>query len=772
MDLYAYFTIDDDINLFAAFPVDFVNNNMVNGKFAYDFRYQGKSTALASGNLTTSSEKKDGYYIVDLGPVDASNAKAPIICNGTLHYRITNALEIVARAGKNVDGSLNASEQVLFNALEDLFYEIEHIKNNPNGHYNYSENKVIEGVRKEVVAGLALHTIPSLKTIFSKGGTAIKSIGVVASNKGSLGFEIVVTSSAEPKLNFTWKGASAATTFNSDRCIIKNSGSGTYTIQIFLNVDELIKDFTLEIKNGNTVIETVNASLEKIAEIVINVNTGGDTEFDNDEENDSYTDNPTYKEVFPAVVLQMIQAIKHYEGVTTLPQMPNIKEELNAIPTIDNDARIQALIKKGSSRTAAENAELEAALRDIVVRYMKLQLTFPYTPVFAEGETKIYDYNTMNGNEPLSYVEERLYGGVPYMQATTGNAYRLLRFYNYENGVGTLNFVPIINTSRLNRERNGSYYFNAGSDIFGNSCASSTFWALSRVTNEIKGCWCATMVPATGNGFLPVGTYTYATGDNPGQILKKNTKATIFAAYEKLKPGDNLLSNGHAMMALSAPYTNSEGKRAVLVGEQIAIRTTTSGVGKEAATGDYGLYTQYDFNYRHQGKISEYTFETLSAKYIPIRVPEFEPTHAKYLAVEATQVTCSNSAANSGSATKISVSDFLNLSFSSNYVISDLTLKVTKNGKTETYFAMTGNPYKNDMSVHKKVKFNHTTNDSADYTAGKLDNIFAVLTYFNEAGDVIYVTQLSDLFAGASSITVDCQVSSGTVKTFNFTITG
>ena len=207
----------------------------------------------------------------------------------------------------------------------------------------------------------------------------------------------------------------------------------------------------------------------------------------------------------------------------------------------------------------ANSSMTEDQLRDIILQFMKLQLTFAYTPDLGDREdygyyisaiSDAYDVNINDesiDNCKVTFQEEKYYGGIFYCGQTHGSVYRWLPFYDAETGI--MDFEPIINSRRINYK---DKWPDGGSGIFGNSCSSAVFWAFCRVSNKLTSCWTAHWSPKYG--FVKVGDFTLSENDtisgDSDQIASKNGSQKMYRAYAQVQKADGLVHSGHAIMAV------------------------------------------------------------------------------------------------------------------------------------------------------------------------------------------------------------------------------
>ena len=181
----------------------------------------------------------------------------------------------------------------------------------------------------------------------------------------------------------------------------------------------------------------------------------------------------------------------------------------------------------------AKETMTEEELRKICTDFMRLQLTFEWTP------SKNLEYTLAGLGKPMAFYRGRVYGGLPYRSFNAnGNVYTVMEFYDPETGV-------------LN---SGKYPDNDFVGIVGNDCASSPFWAWNRVINSNRnfkdfktesGFTNTGLIPQ--NNLLPVGGYTtiaegdWEDGEGTRGICLENGRQKMFEAYAAIKPADGLI---------------------------------------------------------------------------------------------------------------------------------------------------------------------------------------------------------------------------------------
>ncbi len=346
----------------------------------------------------------------------------------------------------------------------------------------------------------------------------------------------------------------------------------------------------------------------------------------------------------------------------------------------------------------------EDELRDIVAEFMKLQLTFAYTPDFADADSYQYYIKNLNGyygfeGSQIKFKEGKYYGGIPYTGNAAGSLYRWIPFYDVETGV--MDWTPIVNSRRLNWNHNGTIYPDVGSALFGNSCSASCYWAWSRVSNKLNSASTSGWIPR--NGFVKVGDYTLANndknhGDSTKNICEENGTDVMYAAYASMKKADGLVRTGHAIMNVEDPVVvyradgSIDGNKSYLcIAEQQAFflnyAPTLGGVDLYSPLGERGLTYRVMGNYWGSivnGKVKdmEWSFEELYDQgFLPFTVPELVGKDD----VEEATTTYTHAKQT------ITLGELESSSVTSNYPISDVHFTVRDAAGDETYIGMFAN---------------------------------------------------------------------------------
>ena len=191
----------------------------------------------------------------------------------------------------------------------------------------------------------------------------------------------------------------------------------------------------------------------------------------------------------------------------------------------------------------------EAQLRQIVLDFFRLQLSFQWTP------RESFSYTITTYQEPREFQAGTLYAGLPYQGSSrSGNIYLTMEYYDPETG--------ILENSGIDGQEL--------SHILGNHCTSSPYWAWSRVVNSVSRY--ANTCMTQHYGFLPVGDYTYSTmqwseTERTKTVCQDNGAQVMFESYALTQPADGLFmfyslgGNSHCRMVSGSPVVvrNADG---------------------------------------------------------------------------------------------------------------------------------------------------------------------------------------------------------------------
>lgn len=187
----------------------------------------------------------------------------------------------------------------------------------------------------------------------------------------------------------------------------------------------------------------------------------------------------------------------------------------------------------------ATDAMTSEELRKICLDFMRLQLSFEWTP----DRDHAYKIETeMHNNKPMSFQKGTLYAGCPYRAGNgcgkSGNLYTVMERYDPETGV-------------LSSEGLTTDQWTA---LITNHCSSSCYWAWSRVINTVFGSsddftkqgWSNDRM-VEKEGFLPIGPYTYTgvsrwtDGDGTRAVCEANGEQVMYRSYAAMLPADGLI---------------------------------------------------------------------------------------------------------------------------------------------------------------------------------------------------------------------------------------
>ena len=223
-----------------------------------------------------------------------------------------------------------------------------------------------------------------------------------------------------------------------------------------------------------------------------------------------------------------------------LPGLYGCEEVEKAVPSPLSWADMDAIPVASADMT-------EEQLRQIVLDFFRLQLTFQWTP------REDFDYTIVCYDELRNMKAGTVYAGLPYQgNAGNGNLYIAMEYYDPETG-------------RLdNADRN----WQALTVRLGNQCFSGPAWAWSRVVNSNKTY--AAYDSTHKNGYLIVGDYEYQaarwseTTTFTRDVCKENGEQRMFESYALVKPADGLnrrCEASHTRMVSSYPVVvrNEDG---------------------------------------------------------------------------------------------------------------------------------------------------------------------------------------------------------------------
>ena len=252
------------------------------------------------------------------------------------------------------------------------------------------------------------------------------------------------------------------------------------------------------------------------------------------------------------------------------------------------------------SLPVADASMTEDELRDLCLDFFIMQASFQWTP------SETLEYSSTNSDH--TFLKGRLYGGLPYSQASS-NLYSFLDYYDETTGIFDV--------------------AEAGPDfgkMLGNDCADALFWAWARVSDSISFKATNSMVPS--RGCIKLGDVVFDEEadsfkeQHTKTICANNGKEVMYAAYALLEKADGMVTSngsGHARMVMeNHPFysgTEIDGEKSyVLVAEQHStLKSAWQG------SDDDGAWVEV------VGGIGNgYTYANLFEKgYIPVTIAEF-----------------------------------------------------------------------------------------------------------------------------------------------------
>ena len=278
-------------------------------------------------------------------------------------------------------------------------------------------------------------------------------------------------------------------------------------------------------------------------------------------------------------------------------------------------------------------------LRQICVDFMRLQLSFEWTP----DRDHAYKIETeMHNNKPMSFKKGTLYKGCPYRagthNGTSGNPYTVMELYDPETGV--------LSAEGLSTDQ--------WTSLITNHCSSACYWAWSRVINTMFGAAADYEKAGLSNskmvksqGFLPVGPYTYSgvstwtDGDGTRAVCEANGQQVMFRSYASLLPGDGVIqlypkersnANHVQMVAIKPEVTylpdgSIDGENSFLtVLEQTSTLKETKREDGETVWVEGGIDKRVSFKNMFKSSYLPFTFAEFSGT-APVEPLEFHLTH-------------------------------------------------------------------------------------------------------------------------------------------------
>lgn len=350
--------------------------------------------------------------------------------------------------------------------------------------------------------------------------------------------------------------------------------------------------------------------------------------------------------------------------------------------------------KKLDSMPVANSFMTEEELRQLCVDFFRTTLSFAWTPK-ADA-----NYQNKETNARKYFYKGTVYGGTPYVTATTGTVYTAMEYYD-----------PITGTLNISGDAK-DVFMN-----FSNQCSGSAFWAWNRVCTSIQ--YSDTSTTLLGYGCLRVGPYTYP--DHLSRwdqdvyekstygICRMNGEQTMFESYAQMKPADGILTvrptissaipaNGHNRMISAVPV--------VVRNADNTINGDKSYVYYIDQDGEYTADTQPDgTSYTHIGVDTKFTFKQMYEEaYIPFTFAELVGKKVVDESITTMDYTGKT----------ITVDQLSKAAITSNYNISDVTIVVKDAAGNPVYRKLTAsNVYGATSPNHLKVKVSYAVEEDA-----------------------------------------------------------
>ena len=306
----------------------------------------------------------------------------------------------------------------------------------------------------------------------------------------------------------------------------------------------------------------------------------------------------------------------------------------------------------------ANDTMTEEELRQICVDFMRLQLSFSWTPS--------HDFTYKNHSKYITLYRGSVYGGLPYISSTGGNLYNALEYYDPATGT-------------IDTKTAGANFYK----MIGNQCSGAAFWAWARISDKIA--YSGTKEMLERYGCLRLGSYKY--DDNiqnfhdekirTADICKGNGKQVMYESYALFKKADGMVL-----------YTGSAGHTRMIATDAVVVRNADGTIDGDAS---YVTYLDQVSEWKEEtqsngdlilvqgGLDVKSTFAELYGEgYLPFRIPELAGKDP----VDKATATISHTGSS------INLDQLCRAAVTSNYAISDVTLTL-KNAQGEILYDKT-----------------------------------------------------------------------------------
>ena len=335
-------------------------------------------------------------------------------------------------------------------------------------------------------------------------------------------------------------------------------------------------------------------------------------------------------------------------------------------------------------------------LRKICLDYMKLQLSFQFTP------SEDYEYVVDSQKHECKLEQGVLYGGLPYITVGSGSLYRAMEFYDPETGV-----LDMTEYKKMHKR------------YFGNACSGGACTSWARCISSAYLTWCAGMCQY--NGYLNVGPYKYPNdfprftrkSDRPDfyttkMVCAENGEQVMFESYALIQPADGLNNQGHIRLAASTATVvrNEDGS---IDGEKSWMLYCDQGCYTTGYGRKHAQMTPDGDHYFVQGGIDvKVTFaELFKDGYIPVTFKEFLGESEVQLPEVSANINLE----------EISAKQICDVVFTTNYPISDAFVTVCDKDGNELF-----------RKVHRRITFSTYQLPVSDFLTAE------ELAPFEEAG--------------------------------------